>query len=163
MMVDGKKRQKVSLSSVLPEIVRSQGWEKQLELYTLFSHWREVVDEQFATYAWPQKVDRGVLWLEVENSSWLQQFQYQKIELLATLNRALRLSRLKDIRMVLPSGSAEQAVPAANLRLRFIKPDQEKVAAFRRQVETIADPECREALFRLWYLDQACRQEKSAP
>lgn len=114
-------------------------------------------------YAQPLKIDRGVLWLEVANSSWLQQLQYEKMELLDTLNSCFRLSSLKDIKMVLPKGrdgmtkpSTQESAPA----IRFVKPSEEKIAAFQQQVECIADEKCREALMQFWYLAQACKRKK---
>ncbi len=160
-VASGKKRQ-LSLSLLLPELVRARGWEKQLEHYALFTRWPELVSGDLASYARPLKVERGVLWLEVDNSSWLQQFQYAKVELLDTLNRALSRSTLQDIRMVLPTVRAkDEPVPQPAVRLRFVSPDEEKLAGFRGQAEGIADDQCREALVRLWYLAHSCRREKS--
>jgi hypothetical protein len=156
----GKKQRHGDLAQVLPDLVRAKGWEVRLEQYTLLGRWRELVDEDLAAFARPCRIDKGVLWLEVENSSWLQQFQYQTEELLATLNGCLHHSTLKGIRMVLPTAEVVEEIPGSSpAGLRFIKPDEAEVATFRRQVEGIADEQCREALVRLWYLSRACRRE----
>jgi hypothetical protein len=113
-------------------------------------------------YAQPLKIERGVLWLEVTNSSWLQQFQYEKLELLDTLNRSLRLSSLKDIKMVLPkgkTGKTKMSDQESEPSIKFVKPSEEKIAAFQRQVECVADEKCREALMQFWYLAQACKRK----
>lgn len=117
-------------------------------------------------YAQPLKIERGVLWLEVANSSWLQQLQYEKLELLDTLNSCFRLSRLKDIKMVLPKGKKDQGGKAgqgekkSGATVQFVRPSEEKIAAFQRQVECVADEKCREALMQFWYLAQACKRKK---
>jgi hypothetical protein len=151
-----------SISRLLPEILHEQGWEKQLDLYSIFPRWKEIVGEEKNGCAQPLKIERGVLWLEVTNSSWGQQLQYEKVDLLATLNRFFRQSRLDDIKMVLPKGKTAKtgkAGPAPFPAVKFVKPSEEKIAAFQRQVACIADEQCREALMQLWYLSEACQRE----
>jgi hypothetical protein len=100
-----------------------------------------------------------VLWLEVENSSWLQQIQFEKLNLLASLNGFLRLTTIKDIKMILPKGEWTQS-GALPPQVTFVRPNAKKIAEFQRQVECIADEKCREALMQFWYLAEACRRDK---
>ncbi len=159
----GKRNSRGSLiSQVLPALMQDKGWEKQLDLYSIFPRWQELLGEEVSLHAQPLKIEREVLWLEVENSSWLQQLQYQKLELLDTLNSCFRLSRLKDIKMILPKGSGDKTAKSDRKvapEIEFIKPSEEKIAAFQRQVEVIADEKCREALMQFWYLAQACKRK----
>lgn len=154
-----------SLSRLIPSLLQDRGWETQLDLHSIFPRWKELVGEEISEYAQPLKIERGILWLEVSNSSWLQQLQYEKLELLDTLNSSFRLSRLKDIKMVLPkgtSGTADKGDESGNqsqVGVEFVKPSEEKIVAFRRQVECIADEKCREALMQFWYLAQACKRK----
>ena len=156
------KSKQNKISRLIPNLLHDKGWEIQLDLHSIFPRWKELVGEEMNEYAQPLKIERGVLWLEVANSSWLQQFQYEKLELLDTLNRSLRLSSLKDIKMVLPKGktgktkmSDQESAPS----IKFVKPSEEKIAAFQRQVECVADEKCREALMQFWYLAQACKRK----
>jgi len=156
------KSQEEGISGVLPGLLRQRGWEYQLDLHSIFPRWQELVGEEMGAHARPLKIEKEVLWLEVDNSSWMQQFQYEKTELLAALNRVLRISRIKDIKMTLPKGksgktghSGHQSGPA----IEFVRPSEDKVAAFQRQVECIADEKCREALMQFWYLAQACKRK----
>lgn len=161
-MAERIKSNQNSISRLLPELLHEQGWEKQLDLHSIFPRWKEIVGEEMNEYAQPLKIERGVLWLEVANSSWLQQLQYEKVELLDTLNHFFRLSRLNDIKMVLPKGKTGKAVPAGPPpfpAVKFVKPSEEKIAAFQRQVACIADEQCRDALMQLWYLSEACQRE----
>ncbi|WP_228855692.1 DciA family protein [Desulfomarina profundi] len=151
-----KKKKARSLAGLLPELVREQGWEKQLDLYSIFPRWRELVGQEIYTYVRPLKIVRNVLWIEVENSSWLQQMQFEKMQLLDVLNQALRLNRLDDIKMVLPVGEKSDEKTSIQ-SVTFVKPDKEEVAAFERQVSIIADEKCRDALMQFWYLSRACR------
>ena len=162
-MAEKRKFKQNKISQLIPNLLQDRGWEVQLDLHSIFPRWKELVGEEMSDYAQPLKIDRGVLWLEVANSSWLQQLQYEKMELLDTLNSCFRLSSLKDIKMVLPKGrdgmtkpSTQESAPA----IRFVKPSEEKIAAFQQQVECIADEKCREALMQFWYLAQACKRKK---
>jgi hypothetical protein len=154
-----------SLSRLIPSLLQDRGWEVQLDLHSIFPRWKELVGEEMSERAQPLKIERGVLWLEVSNSSWLQQLQYEKLELLDTLNSCFRLSHLKDIKMVLPKGKAgksgkvNESDRESDAVVEFVRPSEEKVAAFRRQVEFIADEKCREALMQFWYLAQACKRK----
>ncbi len=149
-----------TISGVLPRLSRNMGWQKQLDLHSIFINWKEIVGEDFKDHAEPQKVERGVLWLEVENSSWLQHFQFAKMELIESLNRRLKLNSIKDIKMVLPKGEVKKNLEKPGPVVTFVRPSAAKISAFQRQVECIADEKCREALMQFWYLAEACKREK---
>lgn len=155
-----KTDQQNKISTVLPWLTRNKGWDKQLDLHTIFIDWREIVGDEIGEHVQPQKIERGVLWLEVENSSWLQQLQYLKNELKDSLNRRLKLNSIKDIKMILPKGDVFRKPDRPGPSVSFVRPSEEKVAAFQRQVECIADEECREALMQFWYLAEACKRAK---
>lgn len=162
-MVKRIKTQGNSISGVLPGLLRQRGWEYQLDLHSIFPRWQELVGEEMCEHARPLKIEKEVLWLEVDNSSWMQQFQYEKMELLEALNKVLRISRIKDIKMTLPKGKGVKAGPPGRKSgpaIEFVRPSEDKVAAFQRQVECIADEKCREALMQFWYLAQACKRKK---
>ncbi|MCK5515717.1 MAG: DUF721 domain-containing protein [Desulfobulbaceae bacterium] len=153
-----KKKAKV-IAGVLPTLMRERGWEKQLDLHSIFPRWPELAGKEVSDHAQPLKIVRGTLWLEVENSSWLQHLQYQKFELLDILNQSLRMSRLSDIKMVLPVKKKESGQRPGR-SVSFVSPDEKKIAAFEQQLSCIADEKCREALMQFWYLSQACKVDE---
>ncbi len=155
-MVWLKKKEEKVIAGVLPTLMRERGWEKQLDLHSIFPRWQELVGKEVSDHAQPLKIVRGTLWLEVENSSWLQHLQYQKIELLDVLNQSLRLTRLSDIKMALPTGKKKSA-EEPDYSVSFVRPDEKKIAAFEQQLSCVADEKCREALMQFWYLSQACK------
>jgi hypothetical protein len=161
-MTGREKYNQNRISRLLPSLLHDKGWEKQVDLHSIFPRWNELVGEEVSDHAQPLKIERGVLWLEVANSSWLQQLQYEKIPLLEKLNLFLRLSSLKDIKMVLPKGKGKKVAGeehGAASAIEFVQPSEEKIAAFQRQVECITDEKCREALMQFWYLAQACKRK----
>jgi len=155
-----KIKEKTAVSAVIPWLSRSMGWEKQLDQYSLFVKWQEIVGEDLREHAQPQKIERGILWLEVENSSWLQEFQYSKMQLLEKLNSVLQLTSLHDVKMVLPKDDIFKKQENAGPVVTFVRPSPEKIAAFQRQAACIADEACRDALVQFWYLAEACKREK---
>jgi predicted nucleic acid-binding Zn ribbon protein len=96
-----KNEKKESLASALPGLIRDKGWEKQLDLYSLFTEWEKIVDKTTAEHTRPLKIVRGVFWVEVDNSSWIHQLRFEKLYILEKLNAVLKLSRISDIKFTL--------------------------------------------------------------
>lgn len=163
LMSRTKKKDRELIAKFLPSIVREKGWEKQLDLHSIFPCWRELVSPDAGDHSFPLKIQKGVLWVEVENSAWLQQLQYEKIDMLERLNRFLSLGRLSDIKMVLPKKKDDNPFDEAEESrkgVEFSRPPQEDIAKFEQQAGCIEDKECREALVQFWYLANACRRKE---
>lgn len=148
------------LSAGLPEIMRDKGWEQKLDQHRVFIDWQDLVDETTAAHSQPLKVVKDVLWLEVENSSWMQQLQYQKFHLLETLNEYLKISRFSDIRFAVEEKKKETVLKKEK-KVRFVPPSRANVEKFKKQISFIEDEKIRESLMRLWYLSQACRKDEA--
>lgn len=144
------------LEDLLPQVTRQRGWEEQLDLHSIFLRWDDLVERDVAEHCKPLKIVKHVLWVEVENSAWLQQLQFQTVPLLEILNNSLRLSRLKGLRLCLAEKNSEKVKkePA----LRYVQPSSRDIEAFEQQAGAIADKDSREALIRFWYLSQACKK-----
>jgi hypothetical protein len=159
MMKNSANKKKDSLAVVLPGLVHDKGWEKKLDLYSLFLHWEKIVDDMTAQHARPLKIVRDVFWVEVDNSSWIHQLQFQKIHLLESLNAHLSLSYLKDIKFTLAQ-NLESPLIEKKTKIQFVPVDPDELKAFEHLVSLISDQKSREALIRLWYLSKACRREE---
>jgi len=154
-----KKYKQRSVSGVLPDVVKEKGWQVKLDMHSFFPRWHKVVDARVSECSRPLKIVKDVLWLEVENSTWMQQLQYEKMQILDDINATLQLSRIRDIKFLLPK--EEVVAPQYELPpVSFTTPDPEKVASFENQISVIKDEAIRESLMRLWYLSQACRRDK---
>lgn len=148
----------LGLRHLLPHLSRGQGWEEKLDLHSIFVHWDELLDTETASHCRPQKIVQNVLWIEAENAAWLQQFQFQTVYILDTLNKSLRLSRLKKLRFYVaekPFPQKDEVEPP----LRYVQPHTRDVALFEEQIASIPDTEVRESLLRFWYISQACKKE----
>jgi len=161
MTDDGRHNRQRRMGAILSGVLHDRGWEAQLALHSIFLHWGKVVDPEVSAHADPLKIVKGTLWLEVENSAWLQQLQFRKVEVLRSINAFLQGPKIRGIRLVLPQvlGPAEPREPL----VRFQSPPPEEVQRFREQAACIEDEAAREALIRFWYLSRACvRDEWSA-
>ena len=144
------------LAALLPQLSKQKNWEEQLDLHSIFLHWDELLDSDITDHCQPLKIVKKVLWLEVENSAWLQQFQFQTVLLLDILNKSLRISTLDGLRFCLAEKERDHKSQKEPV-LRYVQPPAKDVAAFERQVESISDKDVRESLVRFWYLSQACK------
>lgn len=153
-----KKTEQPAVADILPGLARQNGWEFQLDLHSIFGKWETIADPDTAEHCRPLKISRGILWLEVDNSAWLQQLRYMKYQLLESINSSLRQSRIEDIKYVLPKGRSPQKA-ADKGAIRFAPPPVLEIDKFKSQISFIGDEQCREALFRFWYLARACRKE----
>jgi hypothetical protein len=144
------------LGELLPQLSKQKGWQVQLDLHTIFMHWEELLESEITEHCQPLKIVRKELWIEVENSAWLQQFQYQSVLILKTLNNSLRMSKLKGLRFFV----AEKGFEKMNKEtpLRYVPPPEKEVTEFEAQIASITDEASREALLRFWYLSKACKR-----
>lgn len=152
-----KDRKQPAVAEILPHLIRESGWEMQLDLHSVFASWQKIADPEVADHCRPLKIRRGVLYIEVENSAWLQQLRFQKYHLLDLINTTLKQSSIQDIKLILPEKKDERKVVKIP-GVHFVSPPPEAVAAFERQISFIDDEKCREALLRFWYLAHACKR-----
>lgn len=145
-----------NVATLLSGISNRQGWRKQLDIHSIFLHWDKLVDTSTSVHARPLKIVHNVLWLEISNSAWMQQFQFQKIHLLETLNKSLRLSRLEDIRFIL-SNSLKTVEPVKKT-VHFVQPSAAAQESFQKQIAVIGDEKIRDSLMSLWYLSHSCQK-----
>ncbi len=146
------------LENLLPQLSNQRGWEEQLDLHSIFVHWDELVASEIAEHCQPLKIVKKVLWIEVENSAWLQQLQFQTVLLLDIFNKSLRFSRLKGLRFCVAEKERIKGEKKKS-SLRYVQPPAEDIKDFEQQAGSITDQNAKDALVRFWYLSQACRKE----
>lgn len=147
-----------SLQATFAGIIRDKDWEKKFDQHRVFLKWIELVDQQTAKCSRPLKIVNDVLWVEVDNSAWVQQLQFKKLELLDVLNDHLRVSYFTDIRFTVGE-TTQPEKPDEKPGPRMVPPSGEEIAQFEKQIEFIEDEEIRKAMTRLWYVSQAVRRD----
>ncbi len=156
-MRSGGRKKASPITGVLPGVVRGKGWEEKLDMHSFFPIWKKVVSENAVACSRPLKIVKDILWLEVENSTWMQQLQFEKMQLLDDINATLKISRIRDIKFVLALDDAEPQ-PKKKADIAFMPPDPDDLKKFEEQASAIEDEVIRESLIRLWYLTKACRR-----
>ena len=144
------------LGNLLPQLSQQKGWQVQLDLHSIFRRWDRLLESEITEHCQPLKIVRKELWIEVENSAWLQQFQYQSVLILETLNKSLRISKLKGLRFFVAEKAFEKE--EEETPLRYVPPPAKEVTEFETQIASITDEASREALLRFWYLSKACKR-----
>jgi hypothetical protein len=102
--MEDKRRSISGINALLLRLSQQQGWEVQLDLHSIFVNWQELLSSDITDHCQPLKIVKKVLWVEAENSVWLQQFQFQTVLLLEILNKSLRLSKLTGLRFCVAGG-----------------------------------------------------------
>ncbi len=124
-------------------------------MHSLFLDWENLLDREITAHCKPLKIVKKVLWVEAENSAWLQQFQYQSPFFLETLNQSLGSTKLKGIRFYVAGKEFAEETKAPPLR--YVPPPAQELADFEAQVSSIVDKDSREALLRFWYISKAVK------
>ena len=157
-----QKKKPIPISSLLGELIRKKGWKKQLNRNRVFLIWDELVGPQIAHHAQPQVIRGKVLWINVSDSVWIQQLQFQKIMILEQINRNIDTS-IEDIRFSIDS-SLDRPLPEPEPEpepapVKY-KIDPEKKARMEELFSSVENKEVRQAMERLWLkLDKANKKQ----
>ncbi len=74
---------------------------KDLESIKIFAIWDRIAGEKLAAHCQPVRIDRGILYVEVDDPIWLAQLKYMKIDIQNKITDTLEKETLKDIRFYL--------------------------------------------------------------
>jgi predicted nucleic acid-binding Zn ribbon protein len=86
-----------SLGTVLDALLRSLGIDQQVEQYKIFDAWNEVVGEQVAKVAKPERIRNGTLIVSVTNAPWRAELTFRKKEILEKIRATLNSNSITDI------------------------------------------------------------------
>ncbi|MFA6468727.1 MAG: DUF721 domain-containing protein [Bacteroidota bacterium] len=87
-----------SLGDALKLLVQSLGIEKQVEQYKIFDVWNEVVGQQVAKVAQPERLQNGVLYVSVNNAPWRTELTFRKKEILDKIHEKTNSTSIVDIK-----------------------------------------------------------------
>jgi hypothetical protein len=86
---------------VLEETIQALGIDAPIKNYSLFGAWKEIVGETIALQTQPRSLRNQILFVDVSHSTWIQQLQFLKPQLLEKLNAFLGEPPIQDIRFKL--------------------------------------------------------------
>lgn len=70
-------------------VLQKYGCAREMREHRVATHWREIVGDLVASRAWPDGLDKGVLWVRVRTSAWVHQLSFLKDEIVARANRVV--------------------------------------------------------------------------
>jgi len=89
-----------SIQQVLDTYLRKSGLAKGIAQQQALNLWPEVVGSSIARNTKPEKVEHGVLYIKTKSSTWRQELQLRKRDIIEQLNAAVEHSAIKDIRFI---------------------------------------------------------------
>lgn len=87
-----------TIGDALKQLVQSLGIEKQVEQYKIFDVWNEVVGQQVAKVAQPERLQNGVLIVAVNNAPWRSELTFRKREILEKIHERTNSDSITDIK-----------------------------------------------------------------
>ncbi len=137
--------QQAALAGDLVEkMLKGFGLDERLQQYRALIIWEEVVGPQIAARTRPIRIREGILEVNVDQPTWMQQLQLMKPKILAQLNAQLGKATIKDLflkRGKVHVRADKQAEPPPIWRM--VQLDESEKAQIDELVKGIEDPELR--------------------
>ena len=73
------------IGDILPEILKSAGLDKKIRESGILTLWPEVVGEEVAQRTRAVKVDKGILYVNVDHGAWMQELHFMERDILRRL------------------------------------------------------------------------------
>ncbi len=91
----------VSLKKALESVLLDCNLNSDIDAYKVFHRWQEIVGEKTASHTKPARVNKGILYVEVDDPLWLSQLRYMKIDIIDKIDRTIRKGILRDLKFYL--------------------------------------------------------------
>jgi hypothetical protein len=128
-----------SIRGILESTLKGLELDFELKVYSIWGSWREIVGESLARQAQPRSIRNRILFIDVSHSTWVQQLQFLKPNLLEKLNAFLGEPILKDIRFRLGKISPPLAPPSRGDRLQDEDLSEQTLKRIDGFLQTITD------------------------
>jgi hypothetical protein len=89
------------LDKVLQRALGKMDLTAKLEGYRIWPLWNEIVGDEIAKRAQPERLSNRILFVKVSNSVWMQELQTMKPMLLEKIHRKVKKARIDNIRFKL--------------------------------------------------------------
>lgn len=108
-----------SASQALGSVLKRHGIAKEVREHRLLLQWNLVVGPRVADRTLPDRLEKGVLWVRVETSSWMHQLSFMKDEIIAKANELCGEEVVRDLHFHLGRHSRNANDPlSAAVRIR---------------------------------------------
>ena len=86
------------IETIIRKAINNSGFNRYVEQQQALERWSEIVGEKISKNSKATKMSNGVLYIETKNSTWRQELQLQKKEIIKQINKKLNKKTIKDIR-----------------------------------------------------------------
>ena len=98
MARERRKRKPEKVDSILKNVLRSLNLGIKVKQYQIWDVWDSVVGKPIAQQAQPQQIRNMILWITVSSSTWMQQLEFMRQQIIDRLNERIGEKVIKDIR-----------------------------------------------------------------
>ena len=88
------------ISGTLKKLIKKEGFENEINQQKAVDLWGEVVGQKIKENTEPIEVQFGVMIVKAKNPVWKQELQFQKKEIIKSLNKKLIKATIKDLRFI---------------------------------------------------------------
>tara|TARA_B100000575_G_scaffold4979_1_gene3698 strand:- start:251 stop:526 length:276 start_codon:yes stop_codon:yes gene_type:complete len=88
------------LKKVLKKTIENSGFKNAILQENAVSIWPDIVGKNISKISKATSVDKGVLFIKVESSTWRQELYLQKNEIINRINKKIGSKIIKEIRLV---------------------------------------------------------------
>jgi len=92
-----KLREPARAGDLVDKLLQGLGLDEKLHQYRALIIWEDVVGPQIAARTKPVRIREGILEVNVDQPTWMQQLQLMKPKILAQLNAELGKATIKDL------------------------------------------------------------------
>lgn len=87
------------VGEILPRVLALMGLEDKFEEAKLLQGWAEVVGPVIAKQSRPRMLRDGILFIEVENSAWMQELWFRQKQIIERIGKEFPKVEVKGIRL----------------------------------------------------------------
>ena len=88
------------IAGALKKLIKKQGMEKQINQQKAVDVWEEAVGKKIKEHTEPLDVRFGVLTVKTSSPVWRQELQFQKKNIVDSINKRLKKTTIKDVRFI---------------------------------------------------------------
>ncbi|NLZ16808.1 MAG: DUF721 domain-containing protein [Desulfobulbaceae bacterium] len=143
-----------ALQHILPDLFKERQWQQPWQVQSLYAQWPDIAGPEAGRSSLPVAIRNQTLWLYVSHSIWAQEIHYRQSELLKRVRPLVPDQDIRAIRCQVDPSFFEQPRQAQTGRTVADIPRGTDAPApnapYSAGFDAIVDPDCREALRRLW-------------
>lgn len=96
------------LGAALDDVIRSEGWVKDIAVQAVFGRWPEIVGPEIAQHSHPEKLAGKVLVVRADSTAWATSLRTMAAQLVARLNGELGQGEVEKVRILGPDAPSWQ-------------------------------------------------------